>query len=99
MSYQLNAGKMRFIRRLPLTKEIWYYEHSVSEGQKAYSMTRPIRFEHLKPCIDWWEKREEVVDEDHGNPAELLAKLEQSEAEAAKLRDKLKAILKEALLR
>jgi type I restriction enzyme M protein len=30
-----------------------------SEGQKAYSMTRPIRFEHLKPCIDWWDRREE----------------------------------------
>ena len=92
-------------------------------------MTRPIRFEHLKPCIDWWggvnrEGRQEsevawkvtiddikarsynldfknphVVDEDHGDPAELLAKLEQSEAETAKLRDKLKAILEAALLR
>ncbi|MCC7201359.1 MAG: N-6 DNA methylase [Nitrospirae bacterium] len=87
-------------------------------------MTRPIRFEHLKPCIDWWDKREEnevawkvtieeiktrnynldfknphVADEDHGNPAELLAKLEESEAETARLRDKLKAILEEALLR
>ena len=24
------------------------------EGQKAYSMTKPIRFEHLQGCIDWW---------------------------------------------
>jgi hypothetical protein len=30
---------------------------------------------------------------------ELLAKLEQSEAETARLRDRLKAILEEALLR
>jgi type I restriction enzyme M protein len=36
------------------TKEIWYYEHRIPDGQKAYSMTKPIRFEHLKPCIDWW---------------------------------------------
>ena len=34
---------------------------------------------------------------DHGDPAELLAKLEESEQETAKLRDKLKAILEEAL--
>ncbi len=36
------------------TEEIWYYEHRVPEGQKAYSMTRPIRLEHLQGCIDWW---------------------------------------------
>ena len=36
------------------TKDIWFYEHQVPEGQKAYSMTKPIRFEHFKGCIDWW---------------------------------------------
>ena len=36
------------------TKEIWFYEHSVPDGQKHYSKTRPIRFEHLQDCIDWW---------------------------------------------
>jgi predicted nuclease of restriction endonuclease-like (RecB) superfamily len=24
------------------------------KGRKAYSMTKPIRFEHLQGCIDWW---------------------------------------------
>src|SRR5277367_4071771 len=47
------------------TEDIWFYEHRVPEGQKAYSMTKPIRFEHLKGCIDWWggakrESREET---------------------------------------
>lgn len=36
------------------TKDIWFWEHRVPEDQKAYSMTRPIRFEHLKDCIEWW---------------------------------------------
>jgi type I restriction enzyme M protein len=36
------------------TKYIWFYEHRVPDGQKAYSMTKPIRFEHLQSCIDWW---------------------------------------------
>jgi len=39
------------------------------------------------------------VEEDHGDPAELLAKLEASEADTARLRDRLKVILEEALLR
>ncbi len=30
------------------TKDIWFWEHRVPEGQKAYSMTKPIRFEHLQ---------------------------------------------------
>jgi type I restriction enzyme M protein len=106
------------------TKDIWFYEHRVPEGQKAYSMTRPIRIEHLGPCKEWWDKREEnevawkvtleevkargynldiknphTVEDDHGDPEELLAKLEESERETAKLRDQLKGILGEALLR
>ena len=36
------------------TTETWFYEHRVPEGQKAYSMTKPIRLEHLQPCMDWW---------------------------------------------
>ncbi len=36
------------------TKETWFYEHRVPEGQKAYSMTKPIRLEHFQGCIDWW---------------------------------------------
>lgn len=36
------------------TRDIWFYEHQVPAGQKAYSMTRPIRLEHLQDCIDWW---------------------------------------------
>lgn len=36
------------------TDDIWYWEHRVPEGQKAYSMTRPILLKHLQDCIDWW---------------------------------------------
>ena len=40
-----------------------------------------------------------VINKDLGDPAELIVKLEESEAWTANLSDKLKAILKEALLR
>ncbi len=122
--YASIGTNLLFFEKGTPTKEVWFYEHRVPEGQKAYSMTRPIRFEHLKPCIDWWDKREtnevswkvtideikarnynldfknpHTVEEDHGDPVELMAKLEESELETAKLRDKLKGILEEALLR
>jgi len=44
-------------------------------------------------------KNPHVVADDHGDPEELLAKLDESEKETAKLRDQLKAILEEALRR
>ena len=36
------------------TRDIWFYEHQVPDGQKAYSMTRPIRIEHFANCVAWW---------------------------------------------
>lgn len=48
------------------TKEIWYYEHKLPEGVKAYNKTRPMRVEELDPCKAWWggEKREGRVETD-----------------------------------
>ena len=40
------------------TDDVWFYEHRVPEGQKAYSMTRPIRLEHFAGCAAWWGGRE-----------------------------------------
>lgn len=44
-------------------------------------------------------KNPHSVEEDHGDPAEWLDKLRVAEAETAALRDQLKSILAEALLR
>ena len=41
------------------TKEIWYYEHMLPDGQKAYSKTKPIRLEEFDPVKKWWKKRSE----------------------------------------
>jgi type I restriction enzyme M protein len=41
------------------TQEVWYYEHTLPEGQKSYSKTKPIRREEFKPIEEWWEQREE----------------------------------------
>lgn len=52
--YASIGTNLLFFEKGQPTKEIWYYEHQVPEGQKAYSMTKPIRFEHFQNCIDWW---------------------------------------------
>ena len=52
--YASIGTNLLFFEKGSPTKDIWYYEHRVPDGQKAYSMTRPIQFEHFKPCIDWW---------------------------------------------
>jgi type I restriction enzyme M protein len=41
------------------TKDIWYYEHTLPEGAKAYNKTKPIRIEEFEPIKKWWKKRTE----------------------------------------
>lgn len=41
------------------TKEIWYYEHKLPEGQKSYSKTKGIQFDEFAPLIQWWNNRVE----------------------------------------
>lgn len=53
------ATNLLFFEKGSPTKEIWYYEHKLPEGQKSYSKTKPIQFEEFNPIIDWWNNREE----------------------------------------
>ena len=53
-SYQLLRRDPKFFEMGEPTRDIWFYEHRVPEGQKAYSMYQPIRIEHFKPCAEWW---------------------------------------------
>ncbi|WP_421736580.1 N-6 DNA methylase [Caulobacter sp.] len=56
--YASIGTNLLFFEKGAPTKETWFFEHRVPEGQKAYSMTKPIRLEHLQPCIDWWGGKE-----------------------------------------
>ena len=57
--YATVATNLLFFEKGKPTKDIWYYEHRLPEGQKAYSKTRPIRLEELNPIKKWWKKRTE----------------------------------------
>lgn len=54
----VNTNLIFFEKGKP-TKEIWYYEHTLPEGQKAYSKTKPIRIEEFDLIKKWWNNRTE----------------------------------------
>ena len=53
------STNLLFFQKGTPTREIWYYEHCLPEGQKSYSKTKPIRFDEFAPMIAWWDKRQE----------------------------------------
>jgi len=57
--YASVATNLLFFTKGSATRETWYYEHRLPEGQKNYSKTKTIRPEEFKPIIDWWENRTE----------------------------------------
>lgn len=36
------------------TQSIWYYEHSLPKGVKAYNKTKPMKVEEFEPLAAWW---------------------------------------------
>ncbi|QCO54450.1 SAM-dependent DNA methyltransferase [Pseudorhodobacter turbinis] len=52
--YASIGTNLLFFEKGTPTKDIWYWEHKVPETQKAYSMTKPIRLDHLDDCAAWW---------------------------------------------
>ena len=57
--YTSIATNLLFFTKGEPTKEIWYYEHKLPEGVKAYNKTKPIRVEEFEPIKQWWDNREE----------------------------------------
>lgn len=53
------STNLLFFEKGTPTKEIWYYEHRLPEGQKSYSKTKAIQFDEFDPMIKWWDQREE----------------------------------------
>ena len=127
--YAVVGTNLLFFEKGGPTNNIWYWEHLVPEGQKAYSKTKPIRLEHFKDCANWWggierKGREEnerawkvsveeieargfnldiknphTEVEDYGDPEILLQELTGAENEVISVRNQLKEMLAEALLR
>ena len=52
------STNLLFFRKGEPTREIWYYEHRLPEGQKSYSKTKAIQFEEFAPLLAWWGQAE-----------------------------------------
>jgi type I restriction enzyme M protein len=57
--YATVATNLLFFDKGQPTKEVWYYEHRLPEGQKSYSKTKTIRLEEFNPIREWWNNRME----------------------------------------
>ncbi len=54
------STNLLFFEKGTPTKDIWYYEHRLPEGQKSYSKTKSIQFDEFLPMINWWKDRVET---------------------------------------
>lgn len=85
------------------TREVWYYEHRLPEGQKSYSKTKTIQQREFDPIKKWWNHREESdicwkvdiktiiergYDLDIKNPTKKEEEYEYSSAELMEMLDK-----------
>lgn len=57
--YASVATNLLFFTKGTPTKEVWYYEHKLPEGQKAYNKTKPIQAKEFDPIKTWWTDRKE----------------------------------------
>ncbi|QHI23806.1 type I restriction-modification system subunit M [Acinetobacter haemolyticus] len=127
--YTSISTNILFFTKGKKTEEVWFYEHQLPQGVKAYNKTKPLQLKEFDGLKAWWDKESDgfagrvvneqawkvslqdiidrgynldiknphLIEEDVKDPEELLAKYENLEAEVAKIRQQLKAILDEAL--
>ena len=57
--YASVATNLLFFTKGEPTKEIWYWEHKLPEGQKSYSKTKPIQKNEFDSLKAWWGNRSE----------------------------------------
>tara|TARA_R110002051_G_scaffold324122_2_gene420143 strand:- start:2814 stop:4250 length:1437 start_codon:yes stop_codon:yes gene_type:complete len=94
--YATVSTNLLFFTKGEPTKEIWYYQHRLPEGQKAYSKTKSIQVKEFEPIKKWWDNRKEsdiswkvdiktIIDSnydlDFKNPVKVEEEIEHSSAE------------------
>ena len=57
--YASVATNLLFFTKGEPTKEIFYWEHKLPEGQKSYSKTKPIQKKEFESLKTWWNNRSE----------------------------------------
>ena len=52
-----------FFDRTKPTEETWFYRLDMPEGYKHFSKTKPMKLEHFEPAIQWWNNRQEIIED------------------------------------
>jgi type I restriction enzyme M protein len=56
--YASVATNLLFFTKGEPTKKVWYFEHKLPEGYKAYSKTKPIQLAEFDGLKQWWKNRQ-----------------------------------------
>jgi type I restriction enzyme M protein len=57
--YTSIATNVLFLTKGEPTKDVWYFEHKLPEGVKAYNKTKPMRLAEFDIEKEWWMNRRE----------------------------------------
>jgi type I restriction enzyme M protein len=57
--YTTIATNILFLTKGEPTEDVWYFEHKLPDGVKAYNKTKPMRFEEFDTEKAWWTNRKE----------------------------------------
>lgn len=57
--YTTAATNLLFFTKGEPTKQVWFWQHSLPPGVKAYNKTRPINFDEFDALREWWANRSE----------------------------------------
>ncbi len=52
-----------FFENTGVTTETWFYRLDMPDGYKNFSKTKPMKVEHFKPAIEWWNDRKEISED------------------------------------
>lgn len=55
----INTNLLFFTKGEP-TKETWFYRLDMPDGYKNFSKTKPMKKEHFKEVVEWWNDRKEI---------------------------------------
>lgn len=61
--YTSISTNLLFFDNTGTTKETWFYRLDKPEGYKNFSKTKPMKLEHFDPVIEWWNDRQEIVED------------------------------------
>ncbi len=56
--YTIIGTNVLFFDRSGPTREIWFYEHALTDGRKHYTKTQPLQFDDFADLLEWWDRRE-----------------------------------------